>query len=267
MSGFDKDWLALREPADMAARDPALLQQLSRALTRSSPQLLDIGCGTGSTYRTLRPKLPESTRWTLLDYDPALIAEARRRIGSENGVTFCQFDLNQLDDLPLQGIDCITASALFDLCSAAFCDRFAARIAGENVGLYAALNYDGVMTWTVPHALDAEVVRDFNTHQQSDKGLGPALGPSATSYLKDALTKEDYTVLVADSPWILESNAGELQVELLSGIANAVLEVGNLRPEAVSSWLAFRTDAIAQDGSLCRIGHTDLLAMPSLNAR
>lgn len=266
MSGFDKDWLALREPADIAARDPALVDRLAHALHVPSPALLDIGCGTGSTYRTLHTRLPEAACWTLLDYDPALIAEARRRIGDER-VSFCQFDLNQLEDLPLEGIDCVTASALFDLCSPAFCDRFVARISAAGAGLYAALNYDGLMSWSIKHPLDADITRDFNAHQQRDKGLGPALGPSATGYLEAALTDAGYTVLIADSPWILGRDASRLQNELLAGIANAVSETGNLTSEEVSAWLKFRNEAVMADDSLCRIGHTDILALPVVSGR
>ena len=55
MSGFDKDWLTLRESADLRARDPQLLATAIGAIERAAhPCVLDIGCGTGSTYRALR---------------------------------------------------------------------------------------------------------------------------------------------------------------------------------------------------------------------
>lgn len=42
MSGFNKDWLALREPVDMRARAKPLVQQLSQHLDGfERPHILD----------------------------------------------------------------------------------------------------------------------------------------------------------------------------------------------------------------------------------
>jgi trans-aconitate methyltransferase len=170
MSGFDKDWLALREPVDQRARADALVERLSRHLEEAeAPAIIDIGCGTGSTWRSLSGRLPLAATWQLLDYDPLLLAEAERRIGGAGDVTFRQFDLNQFEDLPLEKVTVVTASALFDLCSADFCNRFAEALVRSKTGLYAALNYDGVIEWSVRHPLDGQVVIDFNQHQRSDK--------------------------------------------------------------------------------------------------
>ncbi len=47
MSGFDKDWLALREPVDLRSRARPLVEHLSRHLEGvTSPVIIDIGCGT-----------------------------------------------------------------------------------------------------------------------------------------------------------------------------------------------------------------------------
>ncbi|WP_082352605.1 class I SAM-dependent methyltransferase, partial [Rhizobium sp. AAP43] len=261
-------WLALREPADKAARDAGLLNMLAQTLRDGNPEgkrppnLLDIGCGTGSTYRTLSPLLPKNTRWRLLDFDPALLAEASARIGEDSPVEFSQFDLNNIDALPLAGTDVVTASALFDLCSANFCDRFVGVLAPTGAGLYAALNYDGQMVWSVVHPLDAAVTADFNRHQRLDKGFGAALGPDSTHHLAGALSAFHYRVLTAESPWVLDERSAPLQRELLEGIAIAVREIGELIPEKIEAWLTFRLEQADVPGSLCRIGHQDLLALP-----
>ncbi len=72
--GFDADWLAMREPADHAARDRAGVERAlpERALTRA----VDLGGGTGSTLRYLIPRLGGRQQWWLLDHDPALLAAA-----------------------------------------------------------------------------------------------------------------------------------------------------------------------------------------------
>ena len=44
--GFSADWLALREPADHAARDGDLLAAAAQV---AGAVIVDLGCGTGST--------------------------------------------------------------------------------------------------------------------------------------------------------------------------------------------------------------------------
>ncbi len=263
MSGFDKDWLALREPVDRRARADALVERLSRHLEEAeAPAIIDIGCGTGSTWRSLSGRVPRSATWQLLDYDPVLLAEAERRIGGASDVTFRQFDLNQFEDLPLGQVTVVTASALFDLCSADFCNRFAEALVRSRTGLYAALNYDGVIEWSVRHPLDGQVVIDFNQHQRSDKGFGPALGPDATDHLRLAFENLRYRVSVATSPWVMGPEDTDLQSAFLKGLEQPLLETGSLTAPEVKSWLDFRLEAVGQAGSSCVVGHTDILALP-----
>lgn len=263
MSGFDKHWLALREPADRLARSRPLIGTLCRHLAeaRQAPFLLDIGCGTGSTYRTLSPLLPAETRWLLLDYDPQLLLEAERQIPSSDWISFRQHDLNDLASLPLDGVSVVTASALFDLCSASFTDRFVERLAYQETGLYAALNYDGVMEWSISHPLDRQVVDSFNRHQGLDKGFGPALGPNATHQLSQSLSAKGYRVETGPSPWHLGSAQHELQADLLRGIHTAVAEIGAIAPSELDDWVAYRLDVVADEQCLCVVGHADLLAI------
>lgn len=263
MSGFDKDWLALREPVDLRSRAKPLVEILSRHLEGViAPLIIDIGCGTGSTWRSLSGQFPSETRWQMLDHDPLLLAEAERRIGPANTVTYRQFDLNEIEALPLVDVTLVTASALFDLCSGAFCDRFAKTLGRSGAGLYAALNYDGVMAWSLQHPLDAQVTADFNQHQRLDKGFGPALGPGATEHLKHGFEPLGYRVFVEPSAWVMRQTDADLQVAFLEGLERPLTEIGSLRQDEIRSWLDFRIAAIRQEGSSCVVGHTDILALP-----
>jgi SAM-dependent methyltransferase len=263
MSGFDKNWLALREPADDKARAASLVEQFCHHLTEvSTPAVLDIGCGTGSTWRSLSAQVPTGTQWRLLDHDPELLAEAERRIGHKGAVTFNRFDLNRVEDLPLNDVAVVTASALFDLCSADFCNRFAQTLRRNNVALYAALNYDGRMEWSIRHPLDQQVVSDFNQHQHFDKGFGPALGPNATEHLRLVFEAHHYHTAVATSPWMMGAEEEKLQIVFLQGLEKPLMEIGSLSKGEIAAWLDFRLHKILEPGSSCVVGHTDILALP-----
>ena len=80
--GFDAAWLALREPADAAARDPGLLAAAAGYLGAGA-LAVDIGCGTGATVRAFAGCAPEGLRWRLVDNDPRLLALAAADGGGE----------------------------------------------------------------------------------------------------------------------------------------------------------------------------------------
>ncbi|MBK5926582.1 methyltransferase domain-containing protein [Rhodobaculum claviforme] len=250
---FSSDWLALREPADHAARDAELLAGAvavaRRAAGDAPPVIVDLGCGTGATVRALAGALPEA-HWRLVDADAALLAEAARRTGG----TPHRLDLRTLEALPLEGAHLVTASALLDLMPRDWVAALAARLRAAGVGFYAALSYDGWMDWTPVLPLDAAVTAAFNTHQRGDKGLGAALGPDAGQIAAQVFAEHGFDVRTADSPWQLTPSEGALHAELVAGIAAAAAETGL---EAAQDWgAARRTFATA------RIGHLDLLALP-----
>lgn len=81
---FSADWLALREPADLAARSRILADELARVLTRSVSAndrlgVLDLATGTGANLRALAPHIRGAQDWTLVDLDARLLAEAPAR--------------------------------------------------------------------------------------------------------------------------------------------------------------------------------------------
>jgi hypothetical protein len=55
MSGFSAEWLALREPYDRRARNSGVVEAVLAALDPSSVKIVDLACGTGSTFRALSP--------------------------------------------------------------------------------------------------------------------------------------------------------------------------------------------------------------------
>lgn len=263
MSGFSVSWLDLREPADHAARHRGLATQLVDYLQTDaeiSPIIVDLGAGTGSTLRALTALGAQRCVWRLVDHDPALLNEALRRHGQTEIVEDYQADLQEIAALPLGGAALLSASALFDLVSAELVDALIARVRHQSAAFYAALNYDGRTVWTPTHPLDEAVLDAFNQDQRSNKGLGPALGPDATAYLKTALEQAGYTVQQGDSPWQLGAEQQALVSDLIRGIHAAVAEGYGLSRAALDEWLNYRLSH-AHSGQVL-IGHIDILALP-----
>jgi len=75
VSGFSAEWLKLREPYDLRARNAAVLDAVFNLLAgQPSVTLVDLACGTGSTFRALSPRIGARQTWRLVDNDLSLLA-------------------------------------------------------------------------------------------------------------------------------------------------------------------------------------------------
>ena len=278
MAGFSPEWLALREPADHAARNPQVLAAVgSYFADRASVSVLDLGCGAGSNLRATYTALPDRQHWTLVDHDAELLAFARQRLtdwadeareqGEElvlaKGDKTITVDTRKVDlNTDLEWVlgwqpDLVTAAALFDLVSRRWIERFVAALASQHLPLYAVLTYDGRETWQPEHPADTGIHAAFTDHQHGDKGFGPAAGPKACEIMAEAFRKSGFAVSSGDSNWLLDAKRRPLQEALAEGIAAAVGETGRLDPKAIADWLAARREAQS-----AMIGHQDLWARP-----
>lgn len=249
--GFSAAWLSLREPADLAARDPALLAQAAACVPEGG-LVLDLGSGTGSTARAFSAQGFDGLRWRFFDNDPALLAEAARHSPQSEQVLG---DLADINALPLEGVSLVTASALLDLMPQDWVDALAAKLWQARIPFYAALNYDGQMRWVPEMPLDGAVTEHFNRHQCTDKGIGIALGPRAGVQAADTLRSSGFDLSMVDSPWALGSAQTTLHGDLLDGIGAAAAEAGL---DAAPGWAQARRGLLEQSEGV--IGHTDLLA-------
>jgi len=277
MSGFDPDWLSLREGADHLARDAGLRDAVCATFSgRAEVAIVDLACGTGSNLRALAAHLPERQKWRLVDHDPNLLAAARsalrrwadgveteeplvlRKNGRRLEVAFDRRDLAAFDAAVFAAdVDLVTAAAFFDLVSSAWISVFCAALAQRRLSLYAVLSYDGVEKWSPPHEADAAVLAAFHRHQASDKGFGPAAGPQGAKALREALEARGYAVATAPSPWRLDTRDEALIQALADGAARAVAETGLVAAPPIEKWRLARRKAAG-----CEIGHLDLFAHP-----
>lgn len=250
---FQADWLSLREPADHAARDAALLDRAARCV-QPGMRVLDLGSGTGSTARAFAGAGFDELQWCLLDTDADHLRTAKARLPMADCV---QGSVTEVDALPLEHVGLVTASALLDLMSEEWAAAMAARLSDAGIPFYAALSFDGTMQWD-PASVADTIVRDaFNRHQRGDKGMGAALGPDAAVVTARAFESQGFDVALADSPWHLGPDHAALQTEFVNGVAAAALDLGESRAE---KWKALKREAVGH--SAVTVGHKDLLAIP-----
>lgn len=277
MNEFSTEWLELREPADVRARNTDIANAVSAHFTlRDEVGVLDLGCGTGANIRATAPLLPSRQIWTAVDRDPALLDAARAKLsrwadrfsvdgdaleleksGRRIRVIFRQADLARDTALLIdEGADLVTASAFFDLTSEAFIREFAKAVVARRARFYASLTYNGVQRWMPHRPADNQIAAAFQRHQMRDKGFGPAAGPLAGSHLVDQFRINGYAVLEGQSPWQLERGDRMLIEELIRGYAVAVTEQGAVDEKTIVSWISVPRNAAF-------IGHTDVFAVPA----
>ena len=263
------DWLALREPADAAARSRVLVADLCRALPPGGPlEIHDLGCGSGAMARWLAPLVPGPQRWVLHDRDADLLALAaqdppgRSRTQDPVSVETRHDDVTRLGPEDLRTSDAITASALLDMMDAAELDRFVLVCARAGCPVLVTLSVVGRVELTPATALDDEVMAAFNAHQRRTVGGRTLLGPDAAAHAAARFAERGHVVTVRPSPWRLGRDDSALVAEWLTGWVSAAAAVRPDLRRALRRYLRERR-AEALAGSLAvTVHHEDLLALP-----
>ncbi|GAA1264628.1 trans-aconitate methyltransferase [Sphaerisporangium rubeum] len=260
---YPPEWLALREPADAAARATDLLPPLLAALPAGPLVVRDLGCGTGAMGRWLSPRLPAPQHWVLHDRDPHLLGLAAASLrGSGVAVTPEQGDVTALRADDLAGTSLVTASALLDLLTAAEMDALAAACAGAGCAALLTLSVAGRVELDPYDPLDDDVMAAFNEHQRRTVDGRRLLGPDAVAAAIRAFTVRGANVRTQPSPWRLGPEQRGLTAEWLRGwVAAAVEQDRDLAPHT-EDYLRRRL------GTATRVvvHHDDLLALPEVRA-
>jgi hypothetical protein len=259
------DWLALREPADAAARSAALTRRIASEIECHVPlRIVDLGAGTGSNVRYLTSRLPRPQHWLLVDRDEALLEHARRRTAMAGLVETCEMNLGPVESLEIcSGRHLVTASALLDLVSEGWLQALAGQCRVAGAAALFALTYDGRFECRPAEPEDHVIRALMNRHQQrSDKGFGAAAGPDATVCAERAFAAAGYHVQRERSDWILDPDARDLQHQLIEGWASAAAEVAPDQLEMIASWTTRRLAHVEAGRSRIVVGHQDLIAWP-----
>jgi len=228
VSGFSADWLALRRPADDAARSKELAREFVRTL-KPGAKIVDLGAGTGAMGRWLLPFLPKRARILSVDGDAMLLRHAkaprlRRSLAGR-----------------LPRADAYVSTALIDLVSVAWLRKFLQAARGKPVLMCLAV--DGRHEMTPSHASDKAIFAAFAAHQRHWKGLGQALGPHAPEALANEARRLGWRVEIAQSDWNLKPGA------LLDATFKGIVDAAGLPAPHVK-----RARLI--------VGHRDILLLP-----
>jgi SAM-dependent methyltransferase len=263
------DWLALREPADAAARAIDLVARVRQQLPARRPVVVhDLGCGTGSMTRWLAPQLSGPQHWVMYDRDADLLARAAADVpplaadGSRVTVETRQRDITRLTQRDLSGASLITASALLDMLTAAEVERIARSCVEAGCAALLTLSVIGDVSLTPSNPLDNAIASAFNEHQRRTRDDGPLLGPDAVGFAADMFASMGAEVVLAPSPWQLGASESALTTEWFEGWVSAACEQ---RPELTASTHGYVEQRLtdAADGRLrVTVHHQDLLAVP-----
>ena len=284
MSGFESRWLELREPADKRARVASAMEAMLRINVTETPmRILDLGAGTGANLRFLAPRLGGRQEWLLVDADRRLldaVAPAMEAWAARTGYSLrrgtdstsiespgfqCRVRMLELDmamrlaDLPIEGQRLVTASALLDLVSESWAEGLFRRCRAAGTDTLFALTYDGRMAFEPVLGDDALVLDFVNRHQRSDKGFGPAMGPSASDRIHAMLVNHGYRVESRSSDWHIDADEAGLQTELIEGLAAAAAAMEAGWEARLSAWCRRRLEFIKLGTSRVTVGHQDLL--------
>ena len=262
-------WLALREPADAAARARDLADHLARQPPATGRWVIhDLGCGTGAMGRWLAPLLPGAQHWVVHDRDADLLAVAVADIpgpaadGAAVTVEAKHSDITRLHPGDVAGATLITASALLDLLTEDELAGLVTVCAGAGCPTLLSLSVVGRVSLTPADPLDPRVAAAFDAHQRRATKGGRLLGPDAVALGAEKCGRLGAEVLVRSSPWRLGAHQADLAAEWFTGWVGAACEQ---QPDlaAETDGYARRRLAQAAAGRLAAtVDHADLLILP-----
>jgi hypothetical protein len=264
-----REWLALREPADAAARADDLVVHLTRQLPANGPQVIhDLGSGTGAMTRWLAPLLPGPQHWILHDLDGDLLdvaaSEPPDRAADGSAVTLetRTSDIGRLLPGDLAGSTLITASALLDILTEEELSALITASVGAGCLILLTLSVVGRVELTPAEPLDRRIAVAFDAHQRRVTERGRLLGPDAVAVAVERATRVGAEVLVRPSPWRLGTSEAELAAEWFAGWVDAACEQEAQLAAEVAPYTRRRLAQAAAGELRVTVDHADLLISP-----
>jgi hypothetical protein len=264
-----REWLALREPADAAARANDLVERLTRQLPATGPRMIhDLGCGTGAMARWLAPMLPGAQHWILHDHDADLLDVAASEPpgpaadGGAVTVETRMSDISRLLPGDLAGATLITASALLDVLTEEELSALITVSVGAGCLVLLTLSVVGRVELTPAEPLDGRIAVAFDAHQRRVTERGRLLGPDALAVAVEQAARLGAEVHVSPSPWRLGTSEAELASEWFTGWVGAACEQEVELAAKVVPYTRRRLAQAATGELRVTVDHADLLISP-----
>jgi hypothetical protein len=267
----EPSWLALREPADAAARAGDLVDEIRRELPAGRHLVIhDLACGTGAVVRWLAPRLPGPQHWITCDIDGDLLAAldaAPAPVAADGSPVTMQTRRRDVTCLPSRDVadaTLITSSALLDLLTAEELGRVVCSCAAAQCQVLITLTVTGAVRLWPPHPLDEVVAAAFNAHQRRTTGGRRLLGPDAADAAGRMFTDLGCDVVERASPWRLGPATRTLTNAWLAGWLAAACEQDSRLAAETSSYAAKRLADAAAGRLQVLVQHRDLLVRPGV---
>jgi hypothetical protein len=172
-----------------------------------------------------------------------------------------RLDLAALDRSLFERRHLVTASALLDLVSEHWLQQLAQHCRSVRAAALFTITYNGRSSCDPADPEDAAVLRLFNEHQRTDKGLGgPAAGPEASDAAERAFTAQGYRVERAASDWRIGPGDRHFQRVLMEGWVSAAVEIAPEDSDAILRWLDRRLAHLDAGRSRLVVHHDDVAA-------
>ncbi len=266
MSGFSAEWLALREPYDLAARNATVLDAVATAFTeQASISVVDLACGTGATLRAIGPHLPPRQTWRLVDNDLSLLAKASA-LGRPPHVTVIAKPVDLVARSrararrPARSRDHLGAArprvgangsiASWSRRRRGGCRSMprSAMTAGPSSSRPACST---ASSWPASTPISAPT-RASVRRSGRPRRRAPSSG-SSMSAIRSSKGRSD---------WIFGPDDRAMQDALFAGWAEVAALTTRLSSDEIDGWLAQRRADLAAGRSHLRVGHVDIFARP-----
>jgi hypothetical protein len=262
-------WLALREPADAAARSAELAERLGHHLAASGRLVIhDLGGGTGAMGRWLAPRLPGPQHWVVHDRDADVLELAvadppgPAADGAAVTVETRRSDVTRLAPADLAGASLVAASALLDMLTAEELAGMLGACARTGCPILLAMTVVGRVALTPADPLDERMAAAFDAHQRRTTTAGRLLGPDAVASAVEELRGTGGEVLSRPSLWHLDAAHADLAAEWLAGWVAAACEQEPALAAEAGPYLDRRLAQAAAGELAVIVEHADLLVLP-----
>jgi SAM-dependent methyltransferase len=269
-------YLASKKSVDDRALNRRVWDQMILRAGHPSPRVLELGGGIGTMVERVATDGRLAPRsWTLIDSQPALVEEARRRLaGTDVEMELIACGLEKYAVSGFDPFDLVVANAFLDLFDTATVLKEIRGLCRPSGHFFFSITFDGLT------ALEPEIDADLDRriidlyHRTMDERVvdGKRSGDSRCGrHLLTLLPRCGYRVVEAGpSDWIVHPHDGEYPADeryFLSCILGFFEESLSARPELGKSeldrWLKARRDQLAA-GELVFIAHQlDVLAAPA----